>query len=60
VEGEMSIPRIMKAVVPQGSVMSPTLFNMYVNDTPQAIGAHTAIFAHDTRLYATERKEAMS
>jgi hypothetical protein len=57
VEGEMSTPRIMKAGVPQGSVLSPTLFNMYINDTPQAIGVHLALFAEDTCLYTTERKE---
>jgi hypothetical protein len=30
---------------------------MYVNDTPQATGVHLALFADDTCLYATERKE---
>jgi hypothetical protein len=48
VESEMSTPRITKAGVPQGSILSPTLFNMHVNDTPQAIGVHLAIFADDT------------
>jgi hypothetical protein len=38
VEGEMSTPRIMSARMPQGSVLSLTLFNVYVNDTPQATG----------------------
>jgi hypothetical protein len=57
VEGEMSTPRIMKAGVPQGSVLSPTLFNMYINDTPQTIGVHLALLADDACLYATERKE---
>jgi hypothetical protein len=47
----------MKAGVPQNSVLSPTLFNMYINDTPQAIDVHLALFADDTCLYATERKE---
>jgi hypothetical protein len=57
VENEMSTPRIMKAGVPQGCVLSPTLFNMYVNDTPQAIGVHLALFADDTCLYTSECKE---
>jgi hypothetical protein len=58
VENEMSTPRIMKAWVPQGSVLSPTLFNMYVDDTPQAIGVHLALFADDICLYTSERKES--
>jgi hypothetical protein len=53
----MSTPRIIKAGVPQGSVLSHTLFNMYINETPQAIGVHLALFAEDTCLYVTDRKE---
>jgi hypothetical protein len=53
----MSTPRIMKAGVPQGSDLSPTLFNMYINDTPQAIGVHLALFADYTCLCATKHKE---
>jgi hypothetical protein len=34
VEGEMSTPRYMQAGVSQGSVLSPTLYNLYINDTP--------------------------
>jgi hypothetical protein len=30
---------------------------MYINDTPQTIGVHLALFSDDTCLYATERKE---
>jgi hypothetical protein len=47
----------MRARVPQGSVLSPTLNNLYINDTPQATGVNLALFADDTCLYATERKE---
>jgi hypothetical protein len=54
VEGEKSTPWCMKA---QGSVLSPTLYNLYINDTPQTIGVNLALFADDTCLYATERKE---
>jgi hypothetical protein len=57
VEGEMSTPRDIKAEVPQGSVLSPTLYNLYINDTPQTIGVNLALFADDTSLYAAECKE---
>jgi hypothetical protein len=55
IEGEMFTPREMKAEVTQGSVLSPTLYNLYINDTPQTIGVNLALFADDTCLYATER-----
>jgi hypothetical protein len=57
VEGEMSTPRIMQAGVPQDSLLSPALFNMYINDVHQKHGVHRALFADDTCLYATDRKE---
>jgi hypothetical protein len=57
VEGEMSTPRDIKAGVPQGSALSPTVYNLYINDTPQTIGVNLALFANDTSLYATEHKE---
>jgi hypothetical protein len=34
VEGEISTPRYMQAGVPQGSVLSFTLYNLYINNTP--------------------------
>jgi retron-type reverse transcriptase len=60
VEGEMSTPREMQAGVPQGSVLSPTLFNLYINDAPQTCGVHLTLFADDTCLYATDRKEGFT
>jgi hypothetical protein len=47
----------MQARVPQGSVLSPTLYNLYINDTPQTSGVNLALFADDTCLYVTDRKE---
>jgi hypothetical protein len=56
VEGVMSTPREMQAGVPQGSFLSPTLFNLCINDAPQTRGVNLALFA-DICLYATDRKE---
>jgi hypothetical protein len=38
----------MQSGVPQGSVLSRTLYNLYINDTPQAPGVNLALFADDT------------
>jgi hypothetical protein len=52
----MSTPREMQVGVPQGSVLSPAFFNLYINDAPQTHGVHLALFADDNCLYATDRK----
>jgi hypothetical protein len=56
IEGEMSTPRYMQAGMPQGFILSPTLYNLYNNDTPQNPVANIALFADGTYLYATDRK----
>jgi hypothetical protein len=38
VEGELSAPKDIQAGVPQDSVLSPTLYSLFVNDTPQTPG----------------------
>jgi hypothetical protein len=58
VGGEMSTPRVMQVGVPHGSVLSPTLFNVYINDAAQTRGAYLALFADDTCLYATTARRA--
>jgi hypothetical protein len=50
----MSMPREMQAEMSQGSVPSPTLYSMYINDTPQTPGVHLALFADDICMYAMD------
>jgi hypothetical protein len=57
VEGEMSTLREIQAGLPQGSVLSPTLLNLYTNNAPQTHGVHLALFTDDACLYSTARKE---
>ena len=37
--------------VPQGSVLGPILFILYVNDLPDKVKSYCKIFAGDTKLY---------
>jgi hypothetical protein len=47
----------MQAGVPQVSVLFSTLYNLYIIDTRQTSSVILALFADDTCLYATDRKE---
>ena len=43
--------------VPQGSVLGPVLFLLYVNDMPNEIQNIIKLFADDSKLYATNNSE---
>jgi hypothetical protein len=59
VEGEISTPRDMQALVPQSSVLSPTLYSLYINDTLQTLAVYLGIFAEDTCIHETNRKRGL-
>lgn len=42
--------------IPQGSVLGPTLFVVFINDLPLACESECKIFADDTKLYRTVKE----
>lgn len=60
--GELSEKKEITTGVPQGSTLSPTLFNLYINDIPRTENSELALFADDTAIIAqsTSEKQAKS
>ena len=38
--------------IPQGSVLDPILFSLYINDLPDSLHNQVSMFADDTKLFS--------
>ena len=59
-DGQHSSWADIKAGVPQGSILGPLLFLMYINDLTKNLHSNPKIFANDISLFSTVTDEDLS
>ena len=50
--GQVSTWKNINAGVPQGSILSPLLFLIYINNLTEALTTNVKLFTHDTSLFS--------
>ena len=53
IQGESSFCQAINAGIPQGSVLGPLLFLVFINDLPENLESHVRLFADDSKLFVT-------
>ena len=60
VEGEFSSWSSVSSGVPQGSVLGPLLFVIFINDMPKNLLNDCSLFADDAKIYGTSAESLQS